>query len=172
MKKSAKKLISLLLAVIMIVAAVPMIEASAKTSGNLTYEVKDGEVTITDCKESASGKLTIPSKISGYPVTRIDNEAFRNCKKLASVVIPDSVITIGDYAFDCCSSLTSINIPDSVVNIGVYAFDNCSKLKSITIPGSVKKLHPEHSIIVPTLQMLKFQTVCKLSNLWHSVNAA
>ena len=140
MKKSAKKLISLLLAVIMIVAAVPMIEASAKTSGNLTYTVKNGEVTITDCKESASGKLTIPSKLSGYPVTRIDNETFRNCKKLTSVVIPNSVRTIGDYAFNGCSSITSVNIPDSVVNIGVYAFCGCSKLKSITIPGGVKKI--------------------------------
>lgn len=140
MKTKTKKVLSVLLAVMMIFGMLPVLNAAAKTSGNLTYTVKDGEVTITDCKESASGKLTISSKLSGYPVTRIDNEAFRNCKKLTSVVIPDSVITIGDYAFDCCSSLTSINIPDSVVNIGVYAFDNCSKLKSITIPGSVKKI--------------------------------
>lgn len=137
MKKSAKKLISLLLAVIMIVAAVPMIEASAKTSGNLTYEVKDGEVTITDCKESASGKLTIPSKLSGYPVTKIGQEAFYSCTKITSIKIPDSVKSIGDDAFYYCTSLESINIPKGVKKINMCTFSDCRKLKSVTIPNTV-----------------------------------
>lgn len=140
MKMKTKRLFAFLLAVIMIFGTLPIFEAAAKTSGNLTYEVKNGEVAITDCKESASGKLEIPSKLGGYPVTRIDNYAFSNCKKLTSVTIPDGVKAIGALAFNGCSSLTSVNIPDSVKNIGVYAFSSCTKLKSVTVPGSVKKI--------------------------------
>ena len=45
-------------------------------------------------------------------------------QSLASITIPDSVTSIGDYAFDGCTSLTSITIPDSVTSIGEGAFTN------------------------------------------------
>ncbi len=39
---------------------------------------------------------------------------FRNCEKLISIEIPNSVKSIDDYAFEDCSSLTNIEIPNSV----------------------------------------------------------
>ena len=56
------------------------------------------------------------------------NSAFSNCSSLTSIVIPNSVTSIGSYAFYKCSSLTSIVIPNSVETIGDYAFYNCSSL--------------------------------------------
>lgn len=40
---------------------------------------------------------------------------------LTSVVIPNSVTSIGEYAF-ASSGLTSITIPNSVISIGSAAF--------------------------------------------------
>ena len=54
-----------------------------------------------------------------------------------STVIPDSIISIGDYAFVECDGLTSITIPNSVTRIGYYAFNRCDGLTSITISNSV-----------------------------------
>ena len=99
----------------------------------LTYEIEDGEVTITDCYTSLSGDIVLPSKIDGKPVTGIGDRAFSGCKGLASITIPNSVTSIGWSAFNNCSSLTSITIPDSVTSIGDEAFDDCEKLTQINV---------------------------------------
>jgi hypothetical protein len=62
---------------------------------------------------------------------------FAACKNLTSIVIPDSVITIGYGAFDSCGSLTSVVIPDSMTKIGDEAFHNCESLTDIIFEGNV-----------------------------------
>ena len=66
--------------------------------------------------------------------------AFNYCSPLTSIVIPNSVTSIGDFAFYRCSSLTSIVIPDSVTSIGYGAFYGCSSLTSIVIPDGVTSI--------------------------------
>ena len=63
---------------------------------------------------------------------------YRYCSGLTSVIIPNSVTTIGSYAFYGCS-ITSVTIPNSVTAIGSYAFANCS-ITSVTIPNSVTSI--------------------------------
>ncbi len=63
-------------------------------------------------------------------VTEI-SEAFADCSKVTSIVIPDSVTNIGEGAFVNCEGLTSIDIPDSVINIENSAFEDCIKLNRI-----------------------------------------
>ena len=104
---------------------------------DLTYTTTDGEVTITDCDEAATGELIIPDTIEGNPVTRIGNSAFLFCTSLTGITIPDGVTTTGYFSFAYCTSLTSITIPDSVISIGDFAFEACNILISITIPDSV-----------------------------------
>ena len=62
--------------------------------------------------------------------------AFSECSNLTSVVIPDSVTSIGASAFQGCSNLTAVVIPDSVTSIEWYAFDSCSSLATITIKST------------------------------------
>ena len=83
-------------------------------------------------------KLT--SMIIPNSVTSIGNGAFYDCSSLTSVTIPNSVTSIGYYAFRNCTSLTSITIPESVTSIENWAFEGCSSLTSMTIPESVTSI--------------------------------
>jgi len=78
--------------------------------------------------------LAIPAKISGKPVTAIEDEAFQE-KKLTGIIIPENVKSIGNSAF-YGNRLTVVSIPDSVVNIGVFAFSE-NRLTSVKIGNSV-----------------------------------
>ena len=123
-KNIFKSLLALTLALIMVLGVAPLSElagvdfaslfapkAEAATYDIYTYEVdSDGTITITDCKESAKGAITIPSKIGGKPVISIGAGAFDDCTGLTSITIPNSVTSIGVRAFDGCSGLTSINV--------------------------------------------------------------
>lgn len=79
---------------------------------------------------------TIPNS-----VTSIYNYAFYDCCfSLTSVIVPNSVTTIGVSAFGACCKLESINIPNTVTSIGTYTFSGCSNLTSITIPNTVTSI--------------------------------
>ena len=118
-------------------------------------EVWSTEVTDEDLKNAVEDEygvkyskdwkrlLKAPTDLDGvYSIKKgvkiIANHAFSWCfYSLKSIIIPDSVTSIGDGAFSECHSLKSINIPDSVTRIGYSAFKSCGGLTSISIPPSV-----------------------------------
>ena len=82
-------------------------------------------------------QIVIADTYNGLPVKNIMDSAFYDNDNITSVLIPDSVTTIGSSAFSNCSGLTSIIIPDSVTEIGYSAFRECSRLTSVVIGDSV-----------------------------------
>lgn len=84
--------------------------------------------------------VIIPSMIENIPVKKIEKEAFKECKFLKEIQIPDSVIKIGDFAFSGCYHLKTVDIPESVTEIGDSAFSFCESLEEINIPDSVTEI--------------------------------
>ena len=161
--KLKKRLLSILLATVMVLSAVPLglglvdtaYAAETANSGtcgdNVTWRLSDdGVLTISGTGDMAdfewdgtpwcSVSSQVKSVVIKDGVTSIGDCAFGGCISLTSVSIPDGVISIGFAAFESCSLLTGVTIPNSVTGIGDYAFGYCSSLISVTIPGSVTSI--------------------------------
>ena len=76
----------------------------------------------------------------------IDSHAFLNCKKLASITLPNSVTYLGENnptsiegsgVFEGCESLTSFKFPSSYAsnNLPSFTFKNCKNLATIDWNG-------------------------------------
>lgn len=65
-----KKTISVVMSILMIMSVFAGLEISSVAEDDilnyLTYEINDGEVTITGCDTSISGDVVIPDTIEGY----------------------------------------------------------------------------------------------------------
>ena len=89
------------------------------------------------------GDVVIPSEIMidgiYYKVTGIDSFAFLISDNLTSVTLPNTITYIGARSFKECPKLKSIDLPESLESLGFEAFAS-SGLESITIPNSVTKV--------------------------------
>ena len=68
-------------------------------------------------------------------VTEIQADAFKGCRGLSSIILPDTLVKIGPGAFDN-TGLAAITIPAGCKELGDGAFANAGKLKTITLPAS------------------------------------
>lgn len=81
-------------------------------------------------------EIILPQEIEGFPVQRIEGRAFYSTN-VKTVVIPDSVVSMGREAFAQCSNLVSVRLSPSMRVISGGAFSGCSKLENVVIPPSV-----------------------------------
>ena len=102
-----------------------------------TYQIPEGTGSIGDYAFYA---CDLRSVIIPDSVTSIGKRAFGTCTSLTSLRIPGSVTSIGTRAFDFCISLSSVMIPDGVTHIGDQAFLLCGSLTAITLPDSVTSI--------------------------------
>ena len=117
------------------------VEARTNYNSELEYEEnEDGGITVYATSKSIQN-ITIPSTIDGKNVTEIGKEAFRDCKSLKNIELPDTLETIGDYAFYGCYTLNEIHLPNSVDEIGRWAFSYCKNIQNVTIPYGVSKIN-------------------------------
>ncbi|MBQ3494725.1 MAG: leucine-rich repeat domain-containing protein, partial [Clostridia bacterium] len=118
--------------------------------GNKVYDSRNNCNAII---ETSTNKLFLTCKTSVIPygITIVGDGAFSRFSNLSTIIIPTSVKTIESCAF-IYSSFTSIIIPYSVIEIGQWAFDGCEglanvKLDSQTIVSGLTSLDAQGNII-------------------------
>ena len=103
-------------------------------SNNANVNVKLDLAKCTDLKE-------IPENAfykSDNSLKKADGE--NGFKNLVAIILPETVVKIGNNAFRDCILLAEINLPDKTEEIGNYVFANCQSLTLIVIPKSVLKI--------------------------------
>ena len=132
--KTAKRLLSAILSIVMIICAVPFSVGAVDTlttadGFEYTVDTKKGEVTITGYT-GTDITLAIPAEIDGYPVVTIGAKAFREAN-LEVVNIPENVRDINPQAFFGNTALYTVYIPSTMNGIGERAFYGCPNIRTV-----------------------------------------
>jgi hypothetical protein len=97
-------------------------EAAASPVSDFTYEILEGQDTIT-AYTGSDEHVVNPSEIEGLPVIeipaqveKINNFAFAGCLHLSRVTLPASVTEIGASVFIYCPELTEISVSENNPN--------------------------------------------------------
>ena len=106
---------------------------------NPVYRAIDGVLyeksSLRFCPSSKSGSVTVEAGIK-----RITNHAFRNCKKVTEVHLPDSITSMGAQAFCGCESLRRLVLPPNVSKINTELASGCKSLEEIVLPKKLKSI--------------------------------
>ena len=120
MKHIARKILSVLLSVNMLLFSVPVITVNAAQEMWLdgeadgfqySIQLNYGYTVIKSVDQDKTGVVEIPAIIADDPIT-IARGAFRGCK-MTELILPDTVTTINSEAFEDCKNLTTIHFPAS-----------------------------------------------------------
>ena len=107
------------------------------SSGLSSIVIPDAVTSIGNSAFASCKSLTSVSL--GSSLATIGTNAFSLCGLLESIKIPEHVTTIGDGAF-WGIGISSIVIPNSVTSMGNYTFAGCQSLSSVTLGSSLSKI--------------------------------
>lgn len=71
-------------------------------------------------------------------VNTINDGAFKDCKKLQKIKLPDTAQKLGSILFGNCIKLTEAELPQGIENITAGMFAGCSSLRQFSVPETVK----------------------------------
>lgn len=119
------------------------------TVGTNTFvvtNVKAKTVSYKGTKKKKAAKITIPATVKSgkqvYKVTAIADNAFKNNKKIKTVVVGKNVRTIGKKAFYGCKNLKKITVQSSIIKkVGAKAFKGINKKAVIKVPSKKYKAY-------------------------------
>ena len=130
-----KKVVSLFLVIIMLLALVPMtsfadaVIESGKCGDNLTWKLYD----------NGTLRISGTGKMYDYDVEGTWFEK-RNSSWFEKIIVEEGVTSIGKNAFYRGCYVTDIQLPSSLKSIGEYAFHDFGKDANVIIPDSVEKI--------------------------------
>lgn len=135
---------------------IPENDLPEETLDDLTFTVYDDSATLTKCSTSATGAIEIPAEYKGKPVTMIAPSAFKECRRITGILMPDSIETIGKSAFEGTRNIDIINIPKKVCEIPKRCFYACENLGNVILSENIKQAYTDsfHGASIDTLTIM------------------
>jgi hypothetical protein len=103
---------------------------------------------VYSCDTSITGILDLnvsPVSMYGdtYTIVGVSNFAFSGCYQLTSLIMPDTITSLGSYImYNANSGNTSVTLSAGIPYIPINCFNFSQNLKSIIIPESITRLDP------------------------------
>ena len=132
--------------------------------------VKKKTVKVIGVSNQKATNIKIPATVKyqgmTYKVTTIGKNAFKNNKKIKSVIVGNNVTSIHEGAFRNCKQLKQLVIGKRVAIIGKVAFYGCGKLQVIKIKSTklkkigskaFKNIDKNPTIYAPKNKIKKYQ---------------
>ena len=156
-----KKIISLVLAVLMMLSVIPVIAFGATNSGTFGFgagtvlwelsgsnlyvrrarsDLGDHRITIypgSNFWEDIRDEVTY---LSLSYILAIEGDGFCYFKNLETVTGTAGITSFGSNCFRGCHSLTDFKFPSTLESIGSYAFCDCDSFVVVNLPNSVKTI--------------------------------
>ncbi len=144
MKKSKKIFLLTVMVTLLLLCFAFGASAESHTYGDFIYELTEShygynDLVIITGYSGEENSVTIPSKIDGYDVVMISENAFNGNQNIVEIVVPSTVIYVDEEAFEGCTALEVVTIEGYNTFIMTYAFRNCTALNNIYIKG--KNVH-------------------------------
>ena len=134
---SVKTLVSLLVAAVMLLSALPFAAAE-----------EDPVVASGDCGADGNnvkweltfrGKLTLSGTGAMQDYAKIDDLPWRQ-KMVLRVIVDEGVTTIGNHAFDQMAQIYEVSFSKTLTSIGDFAFYKLKELKTVVFPNGLKSI--------------------------------
>lgn len=108
--------------------------------GYVLHDKDDGVHVVSNYKEIY--EISLPETLGGKKVEKyfIDDKAFYYEYPLKSVILPETVVSVGNYAFYGCYYVNQIYLPDGITYIGDFAFFDCKNISELILPEQLVKI--------------------------------
>lgn len=120
--------------------------------------VEDGIVyrTMTDGARSIVRCVDLNKKEVCSEAKYIERGAFKNCRRLETVKLPN-LVHLAPEAFSGCSMLTTVELPDSLQTIDEEAFAYCYMLHTFRLPKDLNCIDPGAFLHCANLETLIYE---------------
>lgn len=100
------------------------------------------QATLTEIGSSAfyNTGLTAVDLSGCTALTKVNYQAFYNCKALVTAVLPNTVTTLGSSIFYYCTALQSVNVPSAVSTVPDSYCYGCTSLTSVAMHDGIRKI--------------------------------
>jgi hypothetical protein len=90
------------------------------------------QIVVSGIADKTAKKIVVPENIDGEPVRIITRSAFEGCLNIEAIILPKTIIRIEENAFRDCSNLKTVVIQDgaSFIIIENSVFENCTELET------------------------------------------
>lgn len=93
------------------------------------------------CADAFKDRKALHTIILPQTLETIGEESFRGCSNLEAMDVPEKTSRICSSAFRDCISMKSLKVRNGYIKIGERSFENCASLESISLPDGLTEIY-------------------------------